>query len=69
MHVPIIMLTNEENLTTCFMIPAANNILYFFSIGVTQYALPSGTNSNVGVNVEVSSNDTIKESTETEEKI
>lgn len=57
MHVPIIMLGNEENLTTCFMIPAPNNILYFFSIGVTQYALPSGNNTkDDNVNVSVSSN-------------
>lgn len=64
MHVPIIMLGNEEKLTTCFMIPAPNNILYFFSIGVTQYALPAGNNTkddNENVSVSVSSNGIMSE--------
>ena len=40
MHIPIIMIENKENLVTCFIIPTNNNILYFYSLGVTQYALP-----------------------------
>lgn len=60
MHVPIIMLGNEENLTTCFMIPATNNILYIFTIGVTQYALPTG-DSMEKVSVSVSSDEIIGE--------
>lgn len=48
MHIPIIMLGDKEHLSTCFMIPAPNNILYFFSIGVTQYALPAGKDENTG---------------------
>ena len=41
MHIPIIMIENKENLMTCFIIPTNNKILYFYSLGVTQYALPS----------------------------
>ena len=40
MRLPIIMLENKDKLMSCFMITTANNVLYFFSIGVTQYALP-----------------------------
>lgn len=62
MHVPIIMLGNEEQYTTCFMIPAPNNILYFFSIGVTQYALPVGKDENIeSVSVGVSADSEISE--------
>ena len=41
MRLPIIMLENKEKMITCFMITTDNNVLYFFSIGVTQYALPA----------------------------
>ena len=44
MHIPIIMIENKENLATCFMIPTDNKILYFYSLGITQYALPIGSN-------------------------
>ena len=40
LQTPIIMIENKESLTTCFIIPTANNILYFYSLGVTQYSLP-----------------------------
>lgn len=43
MHIPIIMFENKENLVTCFIIPTADKILYFYSLGVTQYALPSSS--------------------------
>lgn len=42
MQLPIIMLENKEQLVTYFAIPTPNNILYFFSISVTQYILSSG---------------------------
>lgn len=41
MHIPIIMIENKESLITCFIIPTNNNILYFYSLGITQYALPT----------------------------
>ena len=41
LQLPIIMIENKESLTTCFIIPTANNILYFYSLGVTQYSLPA----------------------------
>lgn len=59
-HLPIIMLGNEEEFTTCFMIPTPNNILYFFSIGLTQYALPSGDAENSN-NVSVSASTNLSE--------
>lgn len=69
MHVPIIMLGNDENLTTCFMIPATNNILYIFTIGVTQYALPTGDRVEK-VSVSVSSDEIIgEEKSEEDEQI
>ena len=40
MRLPIMMLENKEKRMTCFTITTENNILYFFSIGVMQYALP-----------------------------
>lgn len=40
MRLPIIMFENKDKLMACFMITTDNNVLYFFSIGVTQYALP-----------------------------
>lgn len=42
MHIPIIMIENKENMNACFIIATNNNILYFYSLGVTQYALPVG---------------------------
>lgn len=42
MQLPIIMMENKEQLVTCFLIPTAANLLYFYSINVKQYALPSG---------------------------
>lgn len=42
MHLPIIMLENKGQLFTCFVIPTADKILYFYSISVKQYALASG---------------------------
>ena len=41
MHIPIIMVENKGNLMAYFVIPTNNNILYFYSLGVTQYALPT----------------------------
>lgn len=41
MHIPILMIEDKENLVSCFMIPTNNKILYFYSLGVIQYALPS----------------------------
>lgn len=52
MRLPIIMLENKEKLMTCFMIPTENNVLYFFSIGVTQYALPVHSEEKESVEVE-----------------
>ena len=43
MHIPIIMIENKESLTSCFIIPTDNRILYFYSLGITQYALPTGS--------------------------
>lgn len=45
MHLPIIMVENKENKSACFMITTNNNILYFYSLGVTQYALPKGNDT------------------------
>lgn len=42
MQLPIIMMENKERLVTCFFIPTTTNLLYFYSINVTQYALPTG---------------------------
>ena len=42
MHTQIIMMENTEQLVTCFVIPTNNNILYFYSLSVKQYALPVG---------------------------
>ena len=47
MHIPIIMIENKENLVTCFIIPTDNKILYFYSLGVTQYALPTANNEKI----------------------
>lgn len=47
MHIPIIMIENKENLVTCFIIPTDNKILYFYSLGVTQYALPTSSSEKV----------------------
>lgn len=41
-QVPIIMIENKEQFVTCFIIPTNNNILYFYSLGITQYVLPRG---------------------------
>ena len=41
MQIPIIMIENKESLTSCFIIPTASKILYFYSLGVKQYALPT----------------------------
>lgn len=50
MHIPIIMVENKENLMAYFVIPTINNILYFYSLGVTQQALPqSSTEEKVEV--------------------
>ncbi len=46
MQLPIIMLENKEQLVTCFVIPTPSHILYFYSIGVTQYTLPAGKNNS-----------------------
>lgn len=52
MHVPIVMIQNKESLVTCFVIPTENNMLYFFSLGVSQYALPeSNDDDNDGQDV------------------
>lgn len=42
MQLPIIMLENKEQSKTCFVIPTQDKILYFYSIGLTQHALPTG---------------------------
>lgn len=42
MHTPIIMLENKEQHVTCFIIPTDNKLLYFYSLSINQYALPSG---------------------------
>lgn len=47
MHIPIIMIENKENLVTYFIIPTDNKILYFYSLGITQYALPIGKNEKI----------------------
>lgn len=52
MHIPIIMVENKENLMACFIIPTSNNILYYFSLGVTQYALPTSEKDNNKCEVE-----------------
>ena len=31
MQIPIIMIENKESLSTCYIIPTTNNILYFYS--------------------------------------
>lgn len=41
-HIPIIMIEKKEQCLTCFIIPTTNNILYFYSLSITQYALPTG---------------------------
>ena len=41
MQLPIIMIEPKGQSMTCFVIPTPGNILYFYSIGATQYALPS----------------------------
>lgn len=43
MRLPIIMFENKDKLMACFMITTDSNVLYFFSIGVTQYALPESS--------------------------
>lgn len=45
-HNPIIMMENKEQCVTCFIIPTSNNILYFYSLGLTQYVLKSGEDEN-----------------------
>lgn len=45
MQLPIIMLENKEQYVTCFVIPTPSKILYFYSISVTQPALPSTEDS------------------------
>lgn len=45
-HVPIIMIENKEQMVTCFAIPS-NEILYFYSLSIGQYALPEGEKTNV----------------------
>lgn len=52
-HSPIIMIENKEQCVSCFIIPTNNNLLYFYSLGVTQYALPSGKNADTVENKEV----------------
>lgn len=54
MQLPIIMLDNKEQLISCFVIPTPNNILYFYSLSVTQQVLPSGRHSST---VEMREND------------
>lgn len=44
MQLPIIMIERKEQFVTCFVIPTPSNILYFYSIGLTQPALPAGKN-------------------------
>lgn len=44
MQLPIIMIERKEQCVTCFVIPTPTNILYFYSIGLTQPALPAGKN-------------------------
>lgn len=43
MQLPIIMIEHKEQSITCFVIPTPSNILYFYSISITQPTLPSGT--------------------------
>ncbi len=43
MQIPIIMIENKETLTSCFIIATPNKLLYFYSLGVAQYALPTGS--------------------------
>lgn len=52
-HIPIIMIEKKEQFMTYFIIPTANNILYFYSLGAMQYALPVG----VGANPEIKEDD------------
>lgn len=47
MHIPIIMVENKENMQAYFIIPTDNKILYFFSLGVTQYALPESKEEKI----------------------
>lgn len=44
MQLPIIMIERKEQCVTCFVIPTPSNILYFYSIGLEQPALPAGKN-------------------------
>lgn len=45
MQLPIIMIEQKERSITCFVIPTPSNILYFYSIGITQYTLPASKNT------------------------
>lgn len=45
LQIPIIMIENKEQFVTCFIIPANNKILYFYSLGITQYVLPQAEES------------------------
>ena len=47
MQIPIIMIENKETLTSCFIIATPNKLLYFYSLGVAQYALPTGSSDEV----------------------
>jgi len=51
MHIPIIMVENKESLIAYFVIPTNNNILYFYSLGVTQYALPTSEEKHEKIEV------------------
>lgn len=46
MHIPIILIENKQNLVACFIIPTNNKILYFYSLGATQYGLPMASEKN-----------------------
>lgn len=52
MRLPIMMVENKEKRMTCFMITTDNNVLYFFSIGVTQYALPAHCEKQENIKVD-----------------
>lgn len=53
MHTQIIMMENKEQAVTCFVIPTNNNILYFYSLSVKQYALPVGKHAQDVSTVEI----------------
>lgn len=61
MQLPIIMIENKEQLVTCFLIPTTTNLLYFYSINVKQYALPSGKHKKEENNKENTWTEDIKE--------